>query len=279
MANLRIIAANAADTATITASASAGTLVPANLQIDEKAKVWRSTQPTATLTLTWSAAQSIDSIALFWTNFTSTATVRVRAYTNTTDGSPLFDTTYQPDPPEPLGHLTWGLDALARSGAARSGSPQHEQIWLSAGVAARKLVLDISDRDVSGGYLEVSRIVCGMRWEPALNMSYGLGVQWVDRAKPQRAESGDLRTEYLTRFRRLALKMDWIQSTADRDRLLALAAAGLGRPLWLCGWPVQADDTPLQQIYALWGAFASDTNVLTPFYSNWAADLTFEEFA
>jgi hypothetical protein len=278
-ANLRIVANNAADTATITASATAGALVPANMQVDQKAKVWRSTEPTATLTLTWAAPQAIDSIALFWTNFSSSATVRVRPYTNVTDGAPLIDITYQPDPPEPFGHFVFDEFPLARSGAAQSGSPQHEQIWLSAGVAARKLVLDISDNDVADGYLQVSRIACGMRWELATNMSYGMGVQWVDRAKPGRAESGDLRTEYLSRYRRLVMKLDWIQSTADRDRLLALAAAGLGRPMWVAGWPAQADDTPLQQIYALWGAFTAEPTLTHPRFGNWAADPTFEEFA
>ena len=278
-ANLRIVSLNAADAATITASDSVGALVPANLQADEKAKVWRSTGPLATLTLTWAAQRSIDSIALFWTNFSSLATVRVRAYANASDVGTLVDTTYQPDPPEPIDHFAWGAEALARSGAERSGGPQHEQIWLSPGVSAAKLVLDLSDPGSADDYLEVSRIACGMRWELAINMGYGLGVQWMDRAKPVRAESGDLRTDYLSRYRRLVMKLDWITSTADRDRLLALAAAGVGRPMWVCGWPDQADDTPLQQIYALWGAFVSEPTLTLPMLSIWTADPTFEEFA
>ena len=278
-ANLRILAHNAADSAVITASASAGALLPANLQVDEKAKVWRSTEPTATLTLTWAAHQPINSIALFWTNFSSSATIRARVYANPSDGAPALDETHQPDPPQALGGLDWGVDALARSGASRSGSPQHEQIWLASTVSARKVVLDISDKDVADGYLQVSRIACGARWELATNYGYGATVQWVDRAKPARAESGDLRAEYLTRFRRMAIKLDWIASTSDRDRLLALAAAGVGRPMWICGRPSEPDDTALQQIYALWGAFAPEPTLTHSFFANWAADPVFEEFA
>ncbi len=279
MANLRIVANNAADAATITASQSAGALVPANLQVDEKAKIWRSTGPLATLTLTWAEQRSIDSIALFWTNFSSLATARVRAYANASDVGTLLDATYQPDPPEAIDSLAWGMDALGRSGAQRSGSPQHEQIWFSPGVSAAKLVLDLSDPGSADNYLEVSRVACGMRWELETNMGYGLGVQWMDRAKPVRAESGDLRTDYLSRYRRLAVKLDWITSPADRDRLLALAAAGVGRPMWVCGRPDVSDDTPLQQIYALWGAFVPEPTLTHSMFSVWTADPIFEEFA
>lgn len=56
MANLRIIYDNAADRATLTASTTAGALAATNLQRDEKAAIWRSTDTTATLTATWATA-------------------------------------------------------------------------------------------------------------------------------------------------------------------------------------------------------------------------------
>lgn len=53
MANIRFIHDFASDSATLTASTTAGSLAPANMQRNEKAAVWRSTATTATITAIW----------------------------------------------------------------------------------------------------------------------------------------------------------------------------------------------------------------------------------
>lgn len=89
MPNLRIIADNAADRATLTASSTAGALVVSNLQTDKKSDVWRAGGTTARLTLAWAVAEAIAGIALPFCNLSPTDTMRVRV-TNEPSVTNLF---------------------------------------------------------------------------------------------------------------------------------------------------------------------------------------------
>ena len=81
MANLRIIDTNTADISlTLTASTTAGALAASNLLTDIKSQVWRSTATSARLTLTWTDLRLINAVILPQTNFTNTATMRIRGY-------------------------------------------------------------------------------------------------------------------------------------------------------------------------------------------------------
>jgi hypothetical protein len=78
MPNLRIIYDNAADRAALTASTTAGALVAANLQTDNKGAIWRSTSTAARLTATWVNPELLSGVALPFCNLSSTSTVRAR---------------------------------------------------------------------------------------------------------------------------------------------------------------------------------------------------------
>ncbi len=78
MSNMRIIYDNAVSRAALSASSTAGALVAENLQVDDKASVWRAAGKTARLTATWPSAESISAVALPFCNLSPTATMRVR---------------------------------------------------------------------------------------------------------------------------------------------------------------------------------------------------------
>ncbi|WP_308921752.1 hypothetical protein [Janthinobacterium sp. J1-1] len=80
MPNLRIIHDNAADRAGLAASSQAGTLGPANLQLDRKSAVLRAVGTTQTITATWPTQECVACVALILTNVTSSARMRVRGY-------------------------------------------------------------------------------------------------------------------------------------------------------------------------------------------------------
>lgn len=82
MPNLRIIYDNIADTATITATSTSGSLSTSNLKKDIKGLVHRSIGNSVTYTLVWASARTIGGVALPATNLSATATIEVRLYSN-----------------------------------------------------------------------------------------------------------------------------------------------------------------------------------------------------
>jgi len=97
MANLRIIASNAACRASLSASSTAGLLGVTNLVGDKKSDVWRATGTTARISGTLTAPELASGVALLG-NFSPTDTIRVRLtnelpatnlLTNTSSGSAM----------------------------------------------------------------------------------------------------------------------------------------------------------------------------------------------
>ena len=78
MSNLRVIYDNAADRATLSSSATQGTLGVSNLLSDIKSKVCRSTGTSLSVSAVWSTPETIGGVAMPFTNLSPTATARVR---------------------------------------------------------------------------------------------------------------------------------------------------------------------------------------------------------
>jgi hypothetical protein len=76
--NLRVVADNVAERATVAASTTAGVLAAANLLTTAKSEVWRATGTSARLGLAWAAAETFQAVALPFCNLSPTATMRVR---------------------------------------------------------------------------------------------------------------------------------------------------------------------------------------------------------
>lgn len=251
MPNLRVCYDNAADTATLSASSTAGTLVVANLQNDSKAVPWRSTGTTATLTATWADLQTIGIVALPWTNLTAAATIRVRGYTNIGDtvgvATPVFDsgaviacravTTY-------LRGVPSGVNSFAFGGASCAIA------YVPPG-PVRKLVIDLVDGGNAAGYIEASRLVCGAYWEPAVNAEVGVTLSLVDTSMQTRTEAGELKTDPAPRYKKLSFDLRMLK-TADRNMLWRIARGnGITVPMFVSLLPSAADatDEDLYQIY------------------------------
>jgi hypothetical protein len=89
MSNLRIIADNAIDRATLTASSSATNFPVTNLQLPRKSDVWRATGTSARLTASWASPETVQGVALPFCDLSPTATIRARA-TNETPNANLI---------------------------------------------------------------------------------------------------------------------------------------------------------------------------------------------
>ena len=91
--NLRIIYNNVADNSTLSASTtSSAAYTINNTKLEAKGVVYRSTNTLATINLSWSTVQDISAIVLPFTNLTSTATIRVRLYSDSAFATQILDT-------------------------------------------------------------------------------------------------------------------------------------------------------------------------------------------
>lgn len=106
---------------------------------------WRSTTLAAqTITATWTAFQSINSVALAINNLSNSATVRVRLYTNTADTTPVYD-----------------------SGSINNQGDYFSHFFGTYNV--KKLTILITDASNADGFIQSTCLVAGEYFEPIVN--------------------------------------------------------------------------------------------------------------
>lgn len=253
----RIVSTNAAQTATLTASTTAGSLAASNLLTLRKAQVWRATGTSASLTLVWAAAQTIGMVALPFCNFTAGATLRVRGYTLAADASPAFDTT-----------------ALACC-AADTGWPQYAVRWFTP-AAVEKLVVDIADASNPAGYVQAGMLVVGEHWQPTYGPTTGATLGLADDTRVERTDGGDPVIQIGARRRSLAVSLQAMPE-ADRATLYAMRARhGLHTPAFVSIFAGEGN-TPLEHAHHMHALFADSFDIGLPFFQRFAADIRFEE--
>ena len=282
MTNLRIIHDNTADRATLTASSQAGTMGPANLQVDRKSAVLRATGLSQSVTATWPTQECIACVALIFTNMTSGARMRVRGYERLDGSAPAIDTGWMMPCPEaplesyPFGELPLGWNAYQWGGTntwARGGGA--DAVAWFAPTFVRQLVIEVHCPDLRDGYIEVSRLVAGNYWSPEYNAEYGASVQLQDTTEVYRTAAGTAKTAVGTTSDKLAINLAHL-TPPDRARLMRiLRECGPVRPLLFSLFP-ENPDSLLDQDHMLYGRVANLDAVSTPYYETYAAPLQIE---
>ena len=276
MANLRILHDNAANrVSSLTANTTSGSLAAANLLTDRKAEVHRATATSVTYTATWASPELMSMVALAFTNYTSTATIRVRAYTLAADVSPAVDTgAVLACGYSPLGLWPWGTVPLGVN-AFSYGGGTYGRAYFTAG-AYEKLVIDIVDVDQPLSYVEAARLIVGAYWAPEYNPGYGATARVNDTTANSRSQSGDLRSDVGTVSRSLPVDLERIVPT-DRARLWnILRGSAKSGPVFISLFP-EDDDPELEQAHQLYGKLASDLAISHPMFGNFSAPLEVEE--
>jgi hypothetical protein len=276
MPNMRIIYNNAADRATLTASSSVGALVPANLKNDLKSAVWRSATaaagvtPSARLDLSWGAAEMVAGVALAYCNLTPQALVRV---TGSLDNwqTTKFDSGWIAPCPAPS---QWPAGTMGANSFAY-GASNLGRAWLSAPAAVTALRIEITDAGNPGGYIEVSRLVCGGYWEPAKNPDYGASLQPVDASTNSRNDAGDLMSDAGTRSDKLSLSMSRMNQLDRAALLRILRGNGITKPVYISLFPGHADAL-FEQDHQLVGKLVETAAMSLPSYNIAAATLQIE---
>lgn len=273
--NLRILYNNAADRSTISTSSTAGSLVPANMQKDRKAETWRSTSTSATVTLTWTNSEIVSMLATPFCNLSSTATFRVRCYTNVGDASPILDTGVQlACPYTPLGMWDWGNLPLGVN-AYSYGGAAYGVIYFQAN-AIKKLVLDIVDTSNPSGYIEMSRMVSGAYWSPANNAELDPKLEVMESATHERNDAGDLFTDigYISKKIEFSLA---VMTSADKNSVMnILRGNGMARPVFLSLMPAN-EDSSTEQHYQIYGKLSNQATIGLPNWNLYNTTIQIEE--
>lgn len=251
MPNLRIVYDNIADRATtLAASTTAGTLAASNMRTEYKSQVHRSTGTSVTYTLTWAANQKIGCVALPVTNLTTTATVRVRMYSDTGGSNLVWDSTVRSVTMQNISALaSWSVPFNANSFAY--GGFTKVAVWNSnRPTNIRRCVIDLVDSSNPAGYIDCARIVIGDYWEPTFNAENGIQLDIVDTSSTVRTEAGDLVVDRNIQHEAIGLDFTLLPDTDKTDLLRIIKFVGTHKNMLLSVFPESTQD---EQDYLIYG--------------------------
>lgn len=218
--NLRLIAINEFDSATVAVSPAAASGLPiTNLQDSKRARVWRSTSTAdQVITGNFSGAVPVDGLVLWRHNLSGAGTWQVELFSSDNQVNEIYDSgelaVYDI---LPLGELDFGADPLGLSVFSEWGWA-YSVLWLPELKMPRSYRITLSDADNADGYLQASRLVIGRGMQPEYNASWGGSLAWVDESKHQRMAGGSLHVEQVEVYRELEISLDWL-TDVDRRRL------------------------------------------------------------
>lgn len=274
MANLKIIYKNLADSAVLTASGTAGSLVASNMQFDRKSLIWRSDVYAGTITAIWDNPQQIDSIILAFCNIGYDSRIIIRGYDTAISNTPSYTQTFNRTAvPKPY----IGSDNPVGVNYFAYGGGRYARMFLSSTINnCRKLTIDIQDTDNPQGYIEISRLIVGKSWSPTFNTGFGLPVGLEDTSIQDRAQSGDLVTSRGPQFKKLSLDLTWMNSS-DKSYISDIGKLnGKSIPIFVSVFPNDSDSDKEYQ-YQIYGKLTQVPGLSHPMHTIYSTQLTIEE--
>lgn len=298
--SLRIVYDNKVDLAntTLTASstATAATAV-ANLALDSKSKIWRSstcsTSSVKVLLKVVLASTVVQAVVLPFTNLTTAATIRVYGYTGTVPtltgtvdsptftagGTLAFDTGAGTLACPYQSFNVWSPSVLpigANTYAFGGGTYARIYIPVNIQAACTSMIIEIDDV-ITDKYIEAARLIIGPYWSPTYNTSYGLSYTPKDTTTHLRTESGDLLSNRGPRFGSMTFDLKYM-NTADRSMLYSiLRGNGLPRPMFVSLFPENSDDWDLEQQFQLYGKLSQLSSLQYVNFIQYSSQIDMEE--
>jgi hypothetical protein len=273
--NLRIIYNNVVDLATTTLSASttAGVGTPINnLKKPSKTLVWRSTNTTATITVSFGSSKSIRGVVLPFTNLSKTATISVTLSGGDTYSSGnVLCCPYQTDKGIDASYLPPGASSYSYGGGT------YARVWFPATKTCTGLTITIVDTANVQGYIECAYLVIGDYWSPKYNTGFGLSISPKDDSSNTRMESGDLLSTRGTKHNSLSFDLNWL-TDSDRESILNLLSnVGTSRALLLSVFPDNSEDWTRERVYQIYGKLTELPGVTHPMFGIYSTSLEIEE--
>lgn len=273
--HLRIVYDNAADRSSISATSTAGSLAPANLLTDYKSDIYRSVGTSTTITLTWAVAEFVGMVALPFCNLTSSATIRVKLYTNVADASPIYDTgVVSACAAAPLGAWDWGNVPLGVNAYSYVGAA-YGRVWFTA-YPVKKVEVIVSDSTNPSGYIEASRIVAGAYFSPERNAELDATIEPVETSSQMRNDASDLITDLGIKSKKISFSLQHM-TIADKNSVFnVLRGNGMGRPIFVSLYP-DDDDATEEQMFQIYGKIPQQSSVNLGYWKTYNTKIDIEE--
>ena len=232
---LRILAENLHDTATLTATSEA--LPITNTQISRRSSVWRSTSAAEqVITGVLEVPSNISCIAVFRHNLGANGITRIEILSDSNvvyDTGPVSTAIYIP-----AGIWRAGIDPWeATYNDQLPGNTPLSIVWLPIITNATSYRISLGGAGEQG-YHEIGRIMVGAYFSPAVNFSWNPKVEWIESAEHVRTEGGSLHTIGAGDiYRRISINLDWL-ADADRTQLIVqMGRAGQSGDLLVSLYP------------------------------------------
>lgn len=267
MPNLRVIYNNVADLATGTtgsiaanSNANITTLPATNMLNDYKGRVHRSAATTVQYTLTWTSPQTLGGVVLPATNLSTTATILVQVYSNTT-----LSTQLNTGAVAISACPNTSLQEWVRAGTPSAsmnvnifpyGGLSKTSWWFSQQyTTVRGLRITLTETNTTNfpGYIDCSRIVCGAYWSPQYNVDRsGLNITVTDSSQTARTDNGDLLSEQGFVYDELSFNLG-VVADADRNTLVDIMRTyGITKNIAVSVFP-DGTNTRQEQIHTVYG--------------------------
>ena len=273
MSQIKIITDNAADRATITVPSTAAGLGADRLKTDIKGEVCRVLSSSATITLAWSAAETIGAVVIPASNLGPSSTIRVRAYLDAAGATLLQDSGVRWAAPGTT--LTnWDFAQPLNVNQFADGTAPLTACYLPEQAAVRKLVIDITNPGSS--FIDISRLVVGGYHALQYGATYGAAVSTSDMTKNSRAASGDIKSDWGPRASTLQFDLAWV-AAADRERVRQLIARGIGKFLFVSLLPEHADPV-LERDSSIYGKPTQPGSLSFAFFQMYSTQIQIEGF-
>lgn len=273
MSVLRIIYKNMFDdydTLTQLVGSTAGGFALTNLLDYTKSKTWRSTDLLSPkLEVTWATGQILSAVALPFCNLIAGSTFKITLYDAASGGTLLLDTgavnvDYAYD--APIGFASIGSASFAYGGGANVAT------FFAPTLGVRRMEIEFTSAGNPDGYIELSRIITGVYWEPERSASYGASVAFVDSTAGQRTSAGELVTDRGTIHREMSFSLSAMSAT-DRTNLNNLfRSVGKSQPLFISLTPGESN-TEGELFGQIYGKLEDGISTEFAFYRHYGSQL------
>lgn len=271
--SLKVVYNNAADRCTLTAGSAVVT--QANLLTDSKTDVWRTAAGTVstTLTATWTNPEAVSCVALPFCNFSQTATLRVRLYSDTA-GTALVQDTGTVACAQGVPMSLFGMTAVQAASAYSYGGGTVARVFF-AQVSVRRVVIDIVDNANAQGYIEAARLVIGDCFTTRYNVDYGVELTLEDDTKNSRTDAGNLVSDIGCRYKVVKADLS-VMSPSERAAWWKLVGyVGINVPVF---FSVETGNTDKQTEldYTVYGKFSKASTVAAKNYLIYSSPMELE---
>lgn len=274
--NARIVSVNSLDRAlTFTASSSQEGELASSMLNDIKTDTHRAVGTSVVYSMSWPVEELIEAWHAPWTNWSPTATARVRGYSDEAATILIYDSGVILPCPAPAISLRSPWTAITSASAYKHGGGAHAFHWLPKGTMVKKLTVTVDDPDNRQEYLECGRQIVGEYYEVEYNPEYGAPVSFASLSTQYRDGDTNLRVNVGGKFKKQQLSFA-AMNTADRDFMIDLFHAnGIEVPFI---WSLYNDgsDPVLERTHMMYAHLVDIGQLSTPSFRKWSTGLPIE---